>query len=316
MSHMDEAWELPNLPHFHRGKTRDTYSFPYMTHAGAPNEALLLVYATDRISTHDVVHQSLIPKKGQVLTAFTVFWLLQALEKAGLRNHVVAYGRDIYQYLPEDGGPYPKDLHLCAIIVRKLSITPVEFVFRNYLTGSLYNHYKEGRDPYGLRLPSGLPKMYQFSEPVFTPTKKSDAEHDPPLVAREVITQYPQEYALAQQAFLLITEHLAARGITLIDSKFEVGHDPKNDQYFLADEIVTPDSSRFVRTDQIVEGEDPPWLDKEIARQAALAQWGDGERVPLRFPPLSVSRLSDACQEAFRLCTGMRLRNFQDEHLN
>jgi phosphoribosylaminoimidazole-succinocarboxamide synthase len=308
---------LPNFPLLHQGKTRDTYVFPYAIGATA-NEELLLVHATDSISTHDIVHESTIPLKGQVLTALTVFWFMHVLRKSDLPNHMIAYGSRIYDYLPDKYEPYPKDLHLSAIVVRKLDIIPVEFIFRSYLAGSLYREFyiKGEPDPYGLNLPPGLPKMRRFDDLVFTPTKKSDEEHDPPLRADAVEKEHPIPYALSRHAYKKMREYLNVRGLALVDSKFEVGVDRKNGKSYLADEVATPDSSRFARTDLITEGEDPPWLDKQIARDEAERRWREGEpRGPLTFHPFTVSRLADVYKDVFKRITGMSLAAFQQEHM-
>jgi phosphoribosylaminoimidazole-succinocarboxamide synthase len=183
------------LRFLYQGKTRETWTLPNWPF-------LLLMVTSQRLSTHNVVHKSLIPLKDQVLTALTIFWLTQVLQK--IPHHLVAYGRRIYDYLPKSD--YPADLHLHALITRRLEIILVEFIWRAYLAGSLwkkfYSKLREGMseeemrelDPYGLNLPLGLPYMHRFDTPIFTPTRKS--EHDEPTLSqvlpdRLMVGQWP-----------------------------------------------------------------------------------------------------------------------------
>lgn len=286
------------------GKSRDTY---YL------GNGFLLIVASNRISTNNLVHLSLVPQKGEVLTALTIFWLTEVL--SDLPHHLVAYGNKIFDYLPGSHSDYPADLSLRAIIVKRLEVDPREFIFRAYLTGSLWTDYysKEIENPYGVKLASGLPKMYRFNPPIFTPTEKS--ETDDPVNSRETIREYTTSYSLAQEAFLRTREYANQLGVEIIDSKFEIGVDASGKRY-IADEVATPDSSRFALLNQIVEGEDPPWLDKQIARDAAKLVWGEGGlKVPLKFSPLQVNDLRNAYSDLFKLLVGMKLKEFQRERL-
>ena len=139
----------------HQGKVRDTFAIP--DHPG-----LLLVVATDRVSTHNVVHESAISHKGEALTALTVFWMAEQF--VAINTHLIAWGRNIYNYLPAVAGDYPADLHLRAIVVEKLEMFPVEFIFRSRMAGSLWKDYykKKLPNPYGLTLSTGLQLMAPF----------------------------------------------------------------------------------------------------------------------------------------------------------
>jgi len=257
----------------HKGKVRETYEVP-----GRPD--LLLVVATDRVSTHNMVHQSIVSDKGAVLTALTVHWLTEIFKD--LPHHLVAAGQEIYRYIPLRLREEVPNLESRAIIVRKLDMVFVEFILRRYMVGkgSLYRAYVDGYDPYGLRLPKGLPVMHRFDEPVFTPTDKS--EEDRPLYREVVEKECPEASDLAKRLFELGEEHLASCGIALLDSKFEVGYSPKR-QIAIADEILTPDSSRFADLEQVREGQDPSWLDKQLLRDAAESKWTGGEKYPVCF---------------------------------
>lgn len=299
MQHID-------LPHLYSGKTRDTYELPDPAH--------LLVVASDRLSTHNIVHASTVPNKGDVLTALTIFWCTDVFEKVGIPHHLIAYGTQIYEHLPGSRSSYPKGLHYRALVVRKLSIIPIEFIFRAYLSGSLYRQfYVRGiDDPYGLNLPCGLPCMHQFPEPVFTPTEKS--ADDEPVDAQTTIERYREAYELAKAGFRRTRVRANERGIEIVDGKWEIGV-AKDGLHYIADEMATPDSSRFAETAAIRKGFEPAWLDKQIARDEAERLWHNGGRMPLVFPPLTIHRVVDAYAAIFFRLTGSKLADFQRERL-
>lgn len=294
---------LDTLPLKHQGKVRDTFEIP-----GYPD--LLLMVATDAVSTHNVAHLSLIPQKGQILTAMTVFWALGPLQD--ISTHIVAYGGDIYHYLPE-GVEYPEDLHLRALVVRKLYMAPYEFIFRHRMAGSLWSeYYKKGLpNPYGIDLPSGL-KLMSPLDFVFTPTDKSAT--DDPVNARAIEVMCPQVVSLVRKVYRRGYDFALARGIEIIDFKAEAGVDSSG-QICLADEWLTGDCCRFVPSDKIVVGEDPPWADKQIARDRAVNQWGGKKSgPPLEFPDDVIQECSGAYHSVFERITGRSLGGFQDEY--
>jgi phosphoribosylaminoimidazole-succinocarboxamide synthase len=295
---------LTSLPLWHQGKTRDT--FPCKD----PNK--LLVVATNRLSTHNVVHKSLIPFKGEVLTALTVFWLAKVLAESGIKNHLIAFGTKIYEHLPGERSDYPANLHHRAIVVEKLDMALVEFILRCYLAkaSSFYrDFYSKGIvDPYGVNLRPGLPIMYRFEEPIFTPTDKSDT--DEPLRAAKVMHDHRLECGIALSALGLVRSHLNRCGIEIIDTKFEIGHDPFGNP-IMADEVATPDSSRFCELDLVRQGEDPSWLDKQIARNEAERVWAGGAKTPLEFSERIVKDLAVAYLVILERITGKGLNTFQ-----
>jgi phosphoribosylaminoimidazole-succinocarboxamide synthase len=291
---------VPSLNLIHQGKTRDTFELP--------DKGELLIVATDRLSTHNVVHHSSVPKKGEVLTALTIFWFTKVLP-ANINNHLVAYGADIYKHLPT--GEYPKNLHHRAIVVKKLEMIPVEFIYRSFMTGSLWKRYKkDGSNQYGLNLLPDLKLMSQFNPLIFTPTDKS--ENDEPLNAESVFKQHYGATTMTHLAHSYAKEYLRILGIELVDSKFEVGVDAEG-RFAIADEFCTPDSSRFCESSSIQEGVDPPWLDKQIARDVAEKCWGENEKTPLHF---EASVLEELTQTYVGLCSrvlGQSLAEFQQE---
>lgn len=298
---------LDNLQLFHQGKTRDTFLLP-------DHPDLLLVVATDRLSTHNIVHRSRVPRKGEVLTALTVFWADEVLESNAIPHHVVAYGSDIYEYLPGRPINYPTDLRYRALVIRRLRMYPVEFVVRAYLAGSLYKEFvsKGLHNPYGIPIPPKSPLMKPFWQPVCTPTDKSAT--DDPRDASKTAARYPGAMRLAMSVFTVVRQHLNERGLELVDSKFEIGTGTRH-RPVLVDEIATPDSSRFCKRTDIELGKEPQWLDKQIARNEAERLWGSGRRIPLSFSTEVVYALSDTYMDLFRSIAETTLDEFQREWL-
>lgn len=304
---MKHASSIPGLEPIHQGKVRDTFQT-------IVPDALLLV-ATDRISTHDVVHESLVPLKGQVLTALTVFWA-NALCDDEVPSHIIATGRDIYDFLPKKDDAYPDDLHLRATVVKKLDMLPFELIFRRRMAGSLWSkYYSQGApNPYGVELPEGLEFMSPLEPAIFTPTEKS--ETDDPVKSQVVELAYPWHVAVAEELYNRGVELALERGIDIIDTKLEVGID----QYgtvCIGDEILTPDSSRFVQSADIEIGKEPPWADKQIVRDEAVRLWGGKKKgPPLTFSKEVIEWTTETYLRVFHQLTGMSLAEFQAKYLS
>lgn len=284
---------LKSLELVHQGKTRDTFAI-----SGRPNH--LLIVATDRVSTHNVVHKSTIPNKGYVLTHVSVHMMQYAMPSPSM-SHLELVGKRIYEYLPGNASDYPEDLHFRGIVVKKLEIVPVEFIWRAFMTGSLWKkYYSKGKsNPYELDLPAGLKKMTHFASPIFTPTRKTENDEELPTSLVEGLN--PEMVHFSKVVFDWGLSYALARGITVLDGKFEIGRNSSGEMC-LADEIFTPDSCRFVDSSDITEGVDPPWLDKQILRDEAEQMWNGGEKVPLVFSDEAILRTSDAyCQIMERL---------------
>ncbi len=295
---------LDVLPLRHQGKVRDSFNGTLTPHT-------FLMVATDHASTHNVEHVSLIPTKGQILTALTVFWILEVL--ADIPHHVVAYGRKIYEHLPRDRN-YPNDLHLRALIVLVLMMSPHEFIFRARMAGSLWKKfYSKGLpNPYGLDLPPGLQLMSPFDGSISTPTDKSAT--DEPENSAEIERSCPEEVVLMREVYRRGRTHAASVGIDIVDFKGEAGRD-QDGHCRLADEFLNGDCCRFVRMNQIVIGQDPPWADKEILRQNAELQWGGKTTgLPLVFPDTVIGATVGAYRDMFQvLARGRTLEQFQRE---
>jgi phosphoribosylaminoimidazole-succinocarboxamide synthase len=290
---------IKGLPFHSRGKGKDLYEIP-----GHPD--LLLLVFRDSLSTHNVPHITEPARKGEIIAALTVFMHLMVLD--GIPNHIEEFGRDIYNVLPRRG-TYPANLHHRAFVVRRARKPEVEFIFRAFLMGSLARTLKEeGTDPYGLCLCRHLPLMYRFTEPMFTPTEKS--ETDAPLKAGDVCSRYPVETALALQAFLKGQAYLRTRGLELIDAKFEFSDG------VLVDDWLNGDCARMARQSDVREGEEPPFLDKEVFRQIAIRAWDGGPHIPLVFTEEEVRQGMRGYYSGFELITDMTLQQFQETHLD
>ena len=169
------------LERIRQGKTCDVFSLPGY-------KDLLLLLATDRISIHDFVLNCLISRKGEIRTAWTVFWLTNVLER--FQSHLVAYGKGIDEYLIQKRLKNNSQLQKRSLVVRKLDVFPIECVVRNYLTGSAWESYQKNGRVAGVSLPPGLKKGSKLSEPIFDPTSKEETGHDQKLSPDFVIERY------------------------------------------------------------------------------------------------------------------------------
>jgi phosphoribosylaminoimidazole-succinocarboxamide synthase len=217
----------------------------------------LLMVASDRISAYDVVLPTAIPDKGKVLTGLSVFWFEHT---AGLvPNHLLSL--DV-----------PDEARGRALIVRKLEIFPVECVVRGYLSGSGWREYRHDGTICGIELPPGLRESDRLPEPIFTPATKAEiGEHDENVDferAAEIVGDrglMEELRRLSLAVYGLAAEHAERHGIVLADTKFEFGRDAQG-EIVLADEVLTPDSSRFWPRDRYAPGGAQPSFDKQYVR--------------------------------------------------
>jgi phosphoribosylaminoimidazole-succinocarboxamide synthase len=241
-----------------QGKVRDIY---------AAGEERLLLVASDRISTYDVVHPTPIPDKGKVLTGLTAFWLDQTADICP--NHLVS--------LTE----VPDEHRGRAMLVERLEMVPVECVVRGYITGSGWKEYQGTGAVCGIDLPAGLEESEQLPEPIFTPATKAEiGEHDE-NIDFERMAEMVGDRDLAESLRRLSidlyrrgAEHALERGIILADTKFEFGRRPDG-TLVLGDEVMTPDSSRFWPADGYEPGRSQPSFDKQYVRDWASASGWD-----------------------------------------
>jgi phosphoribosylaminoimidazole-succinocarboxamide synthase len=286
---LDDA-TIPELPNHYRGKVRDNYDLP---------DGRRIIIATDRLSAFDRAIAA-IPFKGQVLTQIARFWFDQTADLCP--NHVIGY-------------PDPN-----VLLCRRLDILPVEIVVRDYLAGttatSVWSMYKAGRrDIYGLRFPDGLRENAKLPQTVITPTTKArDGEHDEPVTAAELLdrrllspAQWREVSEKALALFARGRDIAAERGLILVDTKYEFGLDG-NGRVVLADEIHTPDSSRYWFAASypacFAAGEPPESFDKDFLRRWVAARV-DPYRDPI--PPIPreiIAETAGVYITAFETITG------------
>jgi phosphoribosylaminoimidazole-succinocarboxamide synthase len=246
--------EIPELAEPRRGKVRDVFDL---------GDSLLFV-ATDRISAFDCIMPNGIPDKGRVLTQLTLFWLKLFQPRP---SHLIT--ADVEEY-PAPLKPYAADLAGRSMLVKKLKMLPVECIVRGYMAGSGWKEYQSSRTICGIALREGYDNASQLDQPIFTPTTKAETGHDMNETFEELAAQLGADMAakvrdLAIALYSQAAEHAKKRGIIIADTKFEFGVD-ENNNLILADELLTPDSSRFWPAASYRVGANPPSLDKQFVR--------------------------------------------------
>ena len=277
---------LADLPLIASGKVREIYDL---------GDTLLLV-ASDRISTYDVVHPTPIPDKGSVLTGLSTLWFERT---AGIvANHLVSI---------TDG--VPDQARGRAMAVRKLEMLPVECVVRGYLSGSGWKDYQRTGSVSGVELPAGLRESDRLPEPIFTPSTKASVGHDEAisfegavaLVGDRTLAERLRDVSLA--VYESAAEHARERGIILADTKFELGLDDGG-TLTLGDEVCTPDSSRFWPADQYEPGRPQPSFDKQFVRDWASSTGWDRTPPAPPIPDAVVARTREKYVEAYEVLAG------------
>jgi phosphoribosylaminoimidazole-succinocarboxamide synthase len=255
------ALVLPGYEHVYSGKVRDLYA-PLDPVSGQPRTDQVLLVASDRISAFDYVLDTPIPDKGKVLTQLSLWWF-DRLD--GVENHVVS--TDV-----------PAAVAGRAVLVRRLEMIPVECIARAYLTGSGLAEYRRAGSVSGVPLPAGLDDGSRLPVPIFTPTTKAPiGEHDEPMTIEQVQHVVGTQVAaridvLARRILARGNEIASANGIIIADTKVEFGIDRTREDHtggpliVLADEVLTPDSSRFWPADQWQPGRAQPSFDKQYVR--------------------------------------------------
>jgi phosphoribosylaminoimidazole-succinocarboxamide synthase len=283
---------LADYPQVATGKVRELY---------AVDDDLLLFVASDRISAFDHVLETPIPDKGRVLTAMSVFWFELLADELG--NHLVS----------ADDPRIPDEVRGRALLVRKLTMLPVEAVARGYLTGSGLIDYDRTGEVCGVALPPGLFESSKLPEPIFTPaTKAAIGEHDENVTYEQVAAQIGEEDASRVRAatlrvYLRAAEHAESRGLILADTKFEFGVDAAG-ELVLADEALTPDSSRYWPLEGYEPGRPQPSFDKQFVRNWLLAPEAGWDRHGALAPPPLPDHVVEATRqryvEAYERITG------------
>ncbi|HMG02466.1 MAG TPA: phosphoribosylaminoimidazolesuccinocarboxamide synthase [Edaphobacter sp.] len=276
------------------GKVRDIYSL---------GEKELLFIATDRISAFDHVLGSGIPDKGRILTQLSLFWF--DFLKDTVRNHVLT--ADAAKF-PTQLQPFLDQLEGRSMVVRRAQMFPVECVVRAYLSGSGWKDYQATGAVCGIALPAGLRESDRLPEPIFTPAAKiNTGGHDENISFDDVISTVGEDHAktlrrLTLEIFEKASRHAESRGLILADTKFEFGM--IDDEIILADEVLTPDSSRYWPADGYRPGGPQPSFDKQYVRDYLESiHWNKQAPAPA-LPDEVVERTREKYLEAFRLITG------------
>src|SRR6478752_2832410 len=288
---------LSNYQHLASGKVRELYR--------VDDEHLLFV-ASDRISAFDYILDSEIPDKGRILTAMSVFFF----DLVDAPNHLAG---------PADDPRIPNEVLGRALVVRKLDMIPVECVARGYLTGSGLLDYQKTGEVSGIALPPGLTEASKFDFPLFTPATKAElGAHDENISFADVIelvgavrANQLRDRTLA--TYIQAADHALTRGIIIADTKFEFGVDAHGNMV-LADEVFTPDSSRYWLADTYQPGVVQPSFDKQFVRNwltSPESGWDrNGGQPPPPLPPDIVAATRDRYIEAYERISGLRFADW------
>ena len=280
---------MPEAVHVGSGKVRELFELD--------DERLLLV-ATDRISTFDVVLPTEIPDKGRVLTGLSGFWFARTREI--VPNHLLA--------LREDGR---------STEARRLSMLPIECVVRGYLAGSGWKDYGATGEVCGHRLPEGLRESDRLPEPIFTPATKAQEGHDENIDrerAAELVGDdlFAEVERISLELYRFAAEYALERGIVIADTKFELGVGPDG-ALTLGDEALTPDSSRFWPADEYEPGRGQPSFDKQYVRDYCESLGWDKSPPGPELPHEVVAGTRARYVEAFEQLTGIRFDDYLDD---
>jgi phosphoribosylaminoimidazole-succinocarboxamide synthase len=296
--------ELPGFKHVSSGKVRELYA-PIDESSGQASQDVLLLVATDRISAFDFILDSEIPDKGKVLTQLSLWWFDQLVDIIG--NHVIST-------------QVPDAVAGRSVLVQRLDMVPIECIGRAYLTGSGFAEYRETSSVCGVPLPAGLQDGSPLSSPIFTPTTKAPiGQHDQPMTYAEVAAEVGIPIAASVRDLTIAilqrgNEVAAGRGILLADTKVEFGLDiarldaEGNPTIMLADEVLTPDSSRFWPAATWAPGRAQDSYDKQFVRDwltSAASGWdrSSGE-VPPALPEDIIEATRSKYIEAYESLTG------------
>ncbi len=279
---------IPNLDLINRGKVRDIYNI---------DDTCLLIVTTDRLSAYDVILPDPVPFKGEVLTQISNFWFNMMSDL--IPNHLTNIE---LESVIEDTTLLKKR----AIIVKRLKPLPIEAVVRGYLIGSGWRDYKQTGRIHDIELPSGLEQAAKLPNVLFTPTTKAQiGEHDKSTSFGDVKEMIGSELANRVRNISIAIYERAfnfafKRGIIIADTKFEFGLD-ENDQLFIIDEVLTPDSSRFWQQTKYRTGISPPSLDKQFVRDYLdTLDWDKTSPGP-SLPPDIIQQISNKYQEVYSL---------------
>lgn len=295
MSQAVHQSQIENLPLIARGKVRDIYQI---------DEQHLLFVTTDRISAFDVIMPDPIPGKGALLTQISNFWFDQSAHI--IPNHLTKL--NLADYVSAEDYELLKDR---SVIVKKLRQLPVEAIVRGYIIGSGWKDYQATGAICGIQLPEGLQQAEQLPQPIFTPSSKADVgDHDINISFEKTVELIGQELAdqvrdVSIAIYQMAAQYALERGIIIADTKFEFGLD-ENDQLVLADEVLTPDSSRFWPRLQYQIGTSPVSYDKQFVRDYLETLDWDKTAPGPTIPAEILEKTRAKYQEAFEVLTGQK----------
>ena len=285
--------DFSDLELYASGKVRELYLI---------DDAHLLFVATDRISAFDYVLATGIPQKGRVLTQLSLFWF--DFLRNIVANHLAT--ADVSQY-PKDLQKYAEQLHGRSMLVVRADMIAIECVVRGYLSGSGWKEYKSSGSVCGISLPSGLRESDKLPEPIFTPAIKASSGHDENISFERMVTLAGRELSeqlrdLSIKIYKTAADYAETRGIIIADTKFEFGHTAGG--LVLADEVLTPDSSRFWPKDQYRPGGAQESFDKQYVRDyLEEIKWNKQPPAP-GLPAEVAARTSEKYVEAYTKMTG------------
>jgi phosphoribosylaminoimidazole-succinocarboxamide synthase len=286
------ATEFEDLQLYARGKVRDLYVVG----------DLLLLVATDRISAFDHVLPTGIPGKGRVLTQISLFWFNYLSDI--VPNHLVT--AEVAEYPPLLRA-YEGELRGRSMLVNRARMFPAECVVRGYLSGSGWKDYSQTGQICGIALPPGLRESERLPEPIFTPaTKSMSGEHDENISFDQMVARVGGNHAeelrrLSLAIYAKAADHALQRGLILADTKFEFGLTAKG--IVLADEVLTPDSSRFWPSEGYVPGRPQPSFDKQFVRDYLQAVGWNKQPPAPELPANVVRQTQEKYEQAFHLLT-------------
>jgi phosphoribosylaminoimidazole-succinocarboxamide synthase len=285
--------DFPDLELYASGKVRDLYR--------VGSDRLLLV-ATDRISAFDYVLATGIPQKGRVLTQLSLFWF--DFLKNIVPNHLAT--AEVRQY-PHELQKYAGQLHGRSMLVVRADMVSIECVVRGYLSGSGWKEYKTSGSVCGIPLPAGLRESDKLPQPIFTPAIKASSGHDENISFDHMVSLAGRELSeqlreLSIRIYQAAADYAESRGIIIADTKFEFGQTPAG--LVLADEVLTPDSSRFWPKEKYRPGGPQDSFDKQYVRDYLEAiKWNKQPPAP-GLPPEVAARTSEKYVEAYTQLTG------------
>ena len=289
--------DIPEVEKLGSGKVREMFTF----------DNKMLIVTTDRISAFDYILDSLIPLKGIVLNKISNFWF--SYLKDVIENHILE--TDVEKF-PKFLKKHKAVLKGRSVLVKKVKIYPIECVVRGYITGSGWEEYKKTGMIGDLKLPRDLVQCDRLPEPIFTPSTKEVSGHDVAITINKAkkifgadIVNFLQQKSI--QLYMKASEYAMRRGIIIADTKFEFGVN-ENDEIILADEVLTPDSSRFWPLDEYEPGRDQDSFDKQFVRNYLLSTTWDRNSQPPELPEAIAEKTSQRYIAAYENLTGEKFK--------